>query len=522
MMKHKRIILQVPIFSLFIVSVVGCGVFQIDIDRSDETEPTRIDIATQVSTSIPSSPTSEPIIVTTPTVTAAVEEGPVPSSQAYCFTGIAMDGVDQVMPSTMSLDWEIVNHDLGPIRQLNGIPTLIWGVDMSPDGRCWAVELLKENFGMGSADVRLLILDAFGDRHWVSSGSGDAMYHRYDWLEDDRLLWIYGGNLYLTNNDGSNREDLFMSGSLEEVWLGADHIALAYGDGILWRVDLDSGQWEEVINVLSFGNLSLSLDGKTAAFVRPKDPNFIEVEYWFVPLAMGEPAKLAVEGKAHAGHGGRAHPPYQVPNKPYWKPIYLDDPVLINQVDGSAISIEEVAHHFEVLGKDASPSYSPDGEWIYLWVKQDPYTFYIASANDPDKGHLYEDVDILGWSSEPPGVLVLSFAEDSILLLPLPSGEPKVLLRGLASSMVEVGNTEEFFFLLPDLEERVHDDPYEIYVFSKSGELRGTLELPRTSGVPNLVGYNPSNLLIQMTLVGDFESSICKYKDVLWYWEIVR
>jgi hypothetical protein len=522
MMKYKRILLQGLIFTFFVLSIVGCGVFQVGIDEAGRTEPTRMGVETQVSTSIPSSPTSEPIILTTPSVTAPVEEGPAPSSQAYCLTGIAVEGVEQLMPSLMSLDWEIVNHDLGPIRQLNGIPTLIWGVDMSPDGRWWAVEMLKENFGAGSADVRLLFLSAFGDRHWFSSGSGDAMYRRYAWLEDDRLLWINGGNLYLTNNDGSNREDLYTLGALEEVWLGADHIALAYGDGVLWRVDLDSGQWEEVEDVPSFGNLSLALDGKTAAFVRPKDPNFNEVEYWFVPLTMGEPAEIALEGEARAGHGGRAHPPYQVPNEPYWKPVYLVDPMLINQVDGSAVPIDEVAHYFEALGKHAFPSYSPDGEWIYFLVEQNPYTFYIAPANDPDNGRLYEDVDILGWSSDPAGVLVLSFYEDSILLLPLPSGEPKVLLRGLASSIIEVGNTEEFFFLLPDLEDRVHEDPYEIYVFSKSGELRGTLELPRTSGVPNLVGYNPSNLLIQMTLVGDFENSICKYKDVLWYWEIIR
>jgi hypothetical protein len=59
-------------------------------------------------------------------------------------------------------------------------------------------------------------------------------------------------------------------------------------------------------------------------------------------------------------------------------------------------------------------------------------------------------------------------------------------------------------------------------VFSKSGELRASLGLPKTSGVPYLTGYGVSNLLIRMTQVGDFENSICKYQDALWYWEIIH
>lgn len=521
-MEHKWIPLKGAAFLLSILVLAGCGVFQIEIYMSDAVGSTSTEMATGARTSLASSPTSDPVIPAIPTVTAAIEEGPAPSSQAYCFTGNPVSGEKEILPSLKSLDWEVEDHDLGPIRKLNGIPTVIWDVSLSPDGRWWAADLLSENFGEGVADVRLYILDAYGDRHWIASYSGDAQFHRYEWLGDGRLLWIDEGNLYLANSDGSDRKKLSTAGTLDEVWLGADYIALAYGDGVLWRVDLDTEQWERVENAPSYANLSLSRDGKTAAFVTYDIQEVNEVEYWFLPLAMGEPAKLAVEGEMLGGHGGSANPPYQVPNAPYWGPNYLAGSMLISQKDGSAISIEEVAHYFEALEMYKFPSYSPDGEWIYLWVEQEPYSYYIAPASDPDSGRLFENMEILGWSSEPAGVLVASKAEYSILLLSLPSGEPRVLLRGLASISVKVGISEEAFFLLPDLKQGSQEiSQHQIFAFSNNGERLGTLDLPETTRVSHLTGDSRANLLIQLTQEGDFENSVCKYQDALWYWEVI-
>jgi hypothetical protein len=338
---------------------------------------------------------------------------------------------------------------VGGLRELTGLSTILLDARPSPDGRWWAVKLVKKFGEGGESDTALYVLDAHGERHWMASSAGRPDYHQYAWLQDGGLIWTDQGKLLTGDNDGSNQIDLKAPEAMLEVWMGSDEEAMASGETALWRVHLKTGLWDKVPGfdegmragnppVSEAGaNLSVSPDGKFAALVH-------RGALWRVSFAPGTEARYLAKIN-YPGRGGRINPPRPLADSPYWFPGEgVTDPsenppiiyALLDERDGSLTSLNELLP----LGgwRVSYPSISPDGKWMAVELADaNPSSsrkgVYVASSENLAQGRTVEGEWVIGWQAEPAGVFLGSRSPEGLTVarVALPDGDPLPFLSGL-------------------------------------------------------------------------------------------
>jgi hypothetical protein len=195
------------------------------------------------------------------------------------------------IPETENFSWQDYQSPVGKFQRLAGLTTAIMSIDPSPSGHWAIISLLYQEHGYGAYSAFLFMLDSSGNQHWVIS-EDESDKNTYRWLPDNRIIWIDDGELFIANEDGSNRHGLQAPASVYEVWVGANDIALVSGAEDLWRFSINNEIWEKVANVggvsIPSANLNLSMDGTFVAVN-------IQGEISIVPLQKGTPAQTFVK-----------------------------------------------------------------------------------------------------------------------------------------------------------------------------------------------------------------------------------
>jgi hypothetical protein len=431
------------------------------------------------------------------------------------------------LPLADDLNWELEETAFGAVKKLGGVTTAIWGIQETPHPRWLMVEFLDEGPAEGDdfAFVALYLLDMLGSDHWIVSTTAARGFQSHAWLPDGRLLWTENGEISIAEADGTNKIKLAVPVPIDELWLGAENIALARSEDRLWRVDVQSDIWQEVPGISPIRNLAIVNNGRAALSISIVE-DYTTAEYWYIPLAFGGLPKLAAAGDFCCGHGGRAFAPYRIEPGPYWHAAYLEQEAYIDERDGSMVSEEEAFP--TPLADDPVAFYSPDGQWAIL--ETDGPGNHIAPVQDLQDVLLIEG-EILSWQSDPPAVFVLSYSEDNMTgQVKSGSVQKHLLLEDEVTTLLEnfdiyglqqVAVVENHIYL-------TYFDSWNammlsIEAYSAEGISLGSLNSPKVSSWrwPYTTQLSSSQMLLKMTQVRDGGSVPCKYMDTIWIWDAV-
>jgi hypothetical protein len=427
----------------------------------------------------------------------------------------------QQLPDVENLHWRHKGYFPGRVEKLIGSTTAIWDVKQTPHGDWMMVEFLQELPGEGdnTAIVASYLLDLEGHEHWVVKEGSITGMSTYGWLEDGRLLWADEGGLSIAKVDGSDKVNLAISTPIDEVWLGADSIALALSGERLWRVDALADTWQEVTDIPPIFNLSVVNDGAAALFVS-FDDSFSTAEYWYLPFAFGGTPKLAASGAFLGGHGGRAFAPYHMDHSPYWYTAYLEQKVFIDERDGSLVSAEDILPFVPSMDEHYEPSYSPDGKWVIMEMGSGE--IYIAPVQDLQA---VQNVggDIFAWESDPAAVFIYHRGSGSIQKMTLPDGNTTTIVDELEDLQYEriilVG--DRIFVKYLDIQ----GDWLSVYIksYGLNGEWFGMLGFPDVSdwSWPGFNHLDSSRLVLRMTEFNPIEDYQCEYLDTIVTWDVI-
>jgi hypothetical protein len=383
-----------------------------------------------------------------PTMASTATQAPTNPATSQCDLFLSLSG-PQILPNPARLKWEERDAEIGILRELTGLSTILLDAGPSPDGHWWAVKLVKRFREGGETDTALYILDASGDHHWIASSAGRPDYHQYAWLQGGGLIWTDRGRLLVAGNDGSNQIDLKAPEAILEVWMGSGEEAMASGETALWRVHLKTGLWDKVPGLEDGvragnspvsdpgANLSISPDGKFAALIH-------RGRLWRVSFAPGTEARYLAKIN-YPGRGGRINPPRPLADSPYWFPGEgVSDPsqnppityAMLDERDGSLIPFNELLP----LGgwRVSYPSISPDGKWMAVELADaNPSSFrravYVAPSQNLAQGRTVEGEWVIRWQAEPPGAFLGSRSPEGLTVtrVALPDGDPLPFLSGL-------------------------------------------------------------------------------------------
>jgi hypothetical protein len=523
------------VIRLFLMALVvsGCGSFPIETEAPamEKTATTEQSQRTDIET-------TEEFVKTTPTIrvtpTPNPTDPPLPTEMAfdaaltYCNTGrVSIENGPQQLPLVDDLNWELEETAFGPVTKLSGATTAIWGIHETPNPRWLMVEFLDEGPAGGDdfALVDLYLIDQESDDHWVVSGTAATGFQSYAWMENARLLWVDNGELSIADVDGTNKINLAVPVPIDEIWLGAENIALARSEDRLWRVDVLSDTWQEVTGISPSRNLSIVNNGKAALSVSIVE-DYTIAEYWYIPLEFGGLPKLAASGDFCCGHGGRAFAPYRIEPGPYWNAVYLEQETFIDERDGSAVSGEEAFPTPLAEAEDHVSSYSPDGQWAIL--ETDGPGNHIAPVQDLHDVQFIEG-KIIAWQSDPPAAFVLSYSEDkttgeitsgSIHKHHLLESQVTTLLENFDINRLQQAAVIENHIYLTYFDSW---DTMSFFVeaYSAEGISLGSLNFPKVSDWrwPYTTQLGSYQMLLKMTQVREDGSHPCQYMDTIWIWD---
>jgi hypothetical protein len=394
----------------------------------------------------------------------------------------------------------------GTAREIAFFDSQVLNADPSPDGRFWVVTVLRETMPGGPNLVTLHLLDSEAGTDQMLTEEGNDLQHLHAWLPDGQLLWVDQGELFIGSSDGKTRQSLEAPEPVVEVWVGAENIALVGGESALWRLDLATGEWDEVREIVAQGspvtfggNLSIAPNGTFAAFI-------FGGELWNVPLELGEPAERLATIE-YPGRGGRINPPYPLADSPYWAVGEVaagfgeSQPyggVLLDSRDGSLISVSRL---YPGAADSFMPPYvSPDGRWLAIPQgapdSEAGTSFYVASSDDIYNGQEISGVAILGWSSEPAALYLQQGS--AIVRVALPSGESATLLEGLEPQPWPT------FAAAGNLAFASHD--FQVYAFSPDGTPIAVLDIPISSA--NFLGTHEGKALFSLSSSDGLENVV--------------
>ena len=468
-----------------------------------------------------------------PTMAAATTQSTPKPATSQCDLFLSLSG-PQILPDPANLKWEERDAEIGVLRELTGLSTILLDAEPSPDGRWWAVKLVKRFGEGGETDTALYVLDGTGERHWIASSAGRPDYHQYAWLQDGGLIWTDRGRLLVAEDDGSNRIDLKAPEAILEVWMGSDEEAMASGETALWRVHLKTGLWDKVPGFdegMRAGNspvsdpganLSVSPDGKFAALIH-------QGTLWRVSFAPGTEARYLAKIN-YPGRGGRINPPRPLAGSPYWFPgegasdLSQNPPItyaMLDERDGSLIPLNEL---LPLGGWEVSyPSISPDGQWMAVELADaNPSSarkaVYVASSQALTQGRTVEGEWVIGWQAEPPAVFLGSRSPEGLTVarVALPDGDPLPFLSGLDQEVNPLLSTTPNVIF-------IHEDE-QLFGFDVNASLLATLTPP---ALPKQV-YTLKAAAEAQVIVGGAslkrdasESGKCAFTYPLLLWDIV-
>lgn len=378
------------------------GTSELTATPSPNTTYTATFTATFTPTSFP--PGFTPSLV--PIVTPICHEGPV---EQFEFD----------LPAPSDLQWETVNN----FQRLIGLTGPVHFAYPSPDGRWWVIELVTKRDAAQyeySSEEALYVLDSKESQHWIASANGKDNFHRFDWFPNSDLLWVDENQLYKANADGREKQAIQVPEPVIEVWL--DKItgsrALVSGQSALWRLDLSTGVWEKVKGLEGLvrngeppisriqANLRMSNDGSFGALLT-------DHQIWKVPMTFGESAHKIGEVD-YSDETWRPEAPQPLVDSPYWYPgrdaynpgaadLQQRSPVLINEDDGSLLSLEDIVRSYSDTGFSLSLKISPDARWISILNINGSTVvgLYLLPTNQLTNGRVLEDAYIFDW--DPPG-----------------------------------------------------------------------------------------------------------------------
>lgn len=505
----------------------GCRSFSIEIQATaaDETVTAAQSQTTNIEpTQMPF--TNTPAVRVTPTPNPTDTPLPMETSfdpaLTYCNTGsVLIEDGPQQLPRVEELYWDVSQTAFGPIQKLMGATTAIYRVQPTPHSRWLMVEFVQTGLD-NWIEVALYLVDLLGTDHWFVSEGISFQTSPYVWLEDGRLLWVDEGDLSIAEADGTNKITLTAPAPIDEVWLGADHIAIARSEGRLWRVDVLSDIWQEVTSISPSRNLSIVNYG-TAALSVSVVQDYAIAEYWYIPLAFGSSPHLAASGKFWGGGGARTPAASQFAKSPYWTTAYVEQEVLIDERDGRLVAGEDVLPNIIESDDYVQTSSSPDGQWAIMdiWEKGT----YIAPTQDLQAVQSLGG-EILGWQSDPPAVILYKSKSltngnfiGSIQKLDLLTNDETILMDWFDNSEIyDVVLVKDHVFL-KHLTSSENGLQAYVDLFTITGNWIGKLDLPVTTGWDSLRLIEPSRLMYGMTLLNLDAVDQCKYMDTIWIWD---
>jgi hypothetical protein len=322
------------------------------------------------------------------------------------------------LPSPSDLKWETVDN----FQRLTGLTGPVHFAYPSPDGRWWVIELVTKRDSVQyelATEEALYVLDSMENKHWVASANGKDDFHRFDWFPNSNLIWIDNGQLYVANANGQEKQVIQVPEPVIEVWLDkvTGSRALVSGQSALWRLDLGTNTWEKVKGLESLvkngeppisrvqANLRMSNDGTFGALLA-------DHQVWKVPMAFGEPAHKIGEVD-YSDESWRPEAPQPLADSPYWYPgrdaydpqeanSRYSSPVLINEEDGSLLSLEDIVRSYSDDGFYLTLTVSPDARWISILNLNGSTVegLYLLPTNQLTNGRVLEDAYVFDW--DPP------------------------------------------------------------------------------------------------------------------------
>ncbi len=460
-----------PLIALLVAAVLieGCGM--------DQAHPTATPAPPRPDTALPISTATLSPTVAIPSPT------PIPCFEEP-FKGVP-DTYD--IPDLKAMRWE--TPQLSPdeaansVRQIAHLPYPIFGIDPSPDGR-WLLVRWAVGYRYQLTLTLAAILDTQGNHHrWITT-QHYGRFGFFDWLPDSRLLWLdENGAVFIGGVDSAR--DLHAPEPINTINYLNEGIALASGKyredcscAYLWRVNVNSGQWEQVTRpaVLEPQSLGwfagLSRDGSYALLY-----GYSSVAK--LPIRMGAPVERKPDVFIQQPPGTDAEVQLQVVNvqladSPYWlfRTWFSGGFALVNIDDGSRFDPVSVRlPSAEQYSYDASP----DGRWVAIWLPgQSRISWvYIAPSSDLGAGVILETLTGMsgfGWIPGADEVLITQQEANSLSLvhLPLVANTVSIPLPGAGSL---IGITPDAIFTT---------NPFgvsQVLVFAPNGSRLGPLTI---------------------------------------------
>ena len=411
-----RLLLLLLISSLV---VTGCSL------TNPETESPLSTLASSPSATL-SSPTATPVPASTAGATVAVEPvgntppaTPTPPSPTPTPAPAATPSPAELF-ALDRVHWETLEAGDGTVRRgsESGYPIIY--LEASPDNR-WLAATLQ--LGGNRGTTANAVIDLQGELLWWANKESfygkDIFGRSYHWLPGSRFLWV-DENHHVFVGDNKERRWLAAPAPIYTIVYASENIAFGTSDGLtLWRVDMESGQWEEVANPRPAqegylgGYFGISRDGAYALA-------FQSGQMWRIPAVMGaaaEPLPDVQTALTILGSGMPVGPPQQLAGSPYWLiplPFETEEGVemagfVVDTRDGTVLSAEDLG----LLGNFYLLSYkiSPEGEWLALVVAEretrQPTGLYLVSADDLAAEPLADaEHEVAGWHADPPAVIL--------------------------------------------------------------------------------------------------------------------
>lgn len=385
------------------------------------------------------------------------------------------------------LQWlPLANHT----RQLAQLKCPIVKLDSSPDGR-WLVITIENSVEFQVPNLSLLLVDIQDGKHLLLNKAINGWGHHFNWVSDSQLIWINeDGSVSIGNGDLS--EYFSVPKPMVKVWYASANISFAKDeDGLWWRLDTETEQWQPLDNLINASGFGVSQDGSFGLL-------FGAGELWYLPTSWdGEAARIAAPDLSLVGTD--AVPEMiilQLGDSSNWyisTPVWYRDEGAAYPLEGFVLDIEEqrfllpgalgLPDTFKIVGFDVSPN----GQWLAVLVYDKtgqsvavPNGVYIAETNHLQSGRLIEDVIPAGWNVGDASVLSNRYA-----FLIHNQGD----LLNIYGSLEVVNLNSEQAVLLPDVERVIgvssqyvfviiKTQPNVVTAFDLDGNSAGTFDVP--------------------------------------------
>lgn len=434
----------------------------------------------------------------TPTITPIVGKPTATKEPGFCdFSSYGIDEYEFPLPDLENLRWEAVEEDgLKGIR-LSNFVIPINDVILSPDGPGIALELPETaHFSEGGWEYRLVVIGEPGQTPWLAVDSFYSLYNRYQWLRNNRLIWIDQGKLYTAKADGSEKVHFPIPDQASEVWSNGAY-AIVSGE-YLWRVNLTSKIASKIEDMggISYPSANARLTPDQSELLVNSAGTLHQI-----PLAPTGPVMRYTTLK-YPGRGGRIGRPFTIgsnyihPGEPTYTQEGESQTVLFHRGNPEPIPLSAIIQLENGL-IPSSISRSPDGDWVRVSVfnsqsnyseiyKQ--YMTYLATVDNLADGRIYPGDNIWGWRQDPPAVFFLS--GNRITQVALPSLEAKEIAnidiqKGVMADADRTLIQGEGFFALfsPDgTLLRIVNHPGRVFLRENGQVLLSTTQFSRNDG----------------------------------------